>query len=339
MNPATHPRGDTLADRLLVVDPRRCTLRDARVGALGSYLRAGDLLVVNDAATLPASLRATAPSGAAMEVRLAGERSPGRWTVVLFGAGDWRTPTEYRPAPEAVCPGDSLRFGEGLAATVVSVTALSPRLVDLRFDREGAALWSALYRLGRPVQYSYLEADLSLWDVQTAYAARPWAVEMPSAGRPLRGSLLADLVASGVRLAAVTHAAGLSSTGDPRIDAALPLPERFEVPAATRAAVRATRARGGRVVAVGTSVVRALTAAEGAPGEGTVAGVAEVIVRPGDRPVVDGLLTGMHSPGTSHHDLLAAFVPHGLLRAADAHAADAGYLAHEFGDSCLVLAA
>ena len=324
---------------MLVVDPRAETLTDARFGALPDLLRRDDLLVVNDAATLPASLRATAPSGALLEVRLAGEGIAGRWTAVLFGEGDWRTPTEHRPSPARVQPGEVLSMGEGLSATVVSVAAGSPRLVKLVFDRTESALWSALYRLGRPVQYSYLRGPLALWDVQTVFAGRPWAVEPPSAALALRGAALTALREAGVGIVSVTHAAGLSATGDPWIDAALPLPERFEVTAATRVAVRAARNRGARIVAVGTSVVRALTAAEGVPGEGTVEGITEVRVGAGDRPVVDGLLTGMHEAGTSHHDLLAAFVPPALLRAVDAHAERMAYLAHEFGDHTLVLAA
>ncbi len=129
----------------------------------------------------------------------------------------------------------------------------------------GDALWAALYREGRPVQYSYLAHDLPLWAVQTVYAARPWAFEMPSAGRPLSWEILLALRRKGVRWASLTHAAGLSSTGDPAIDAALPLAERYDIPAATVRAVADTRARGGRVIAVGTTVVRAL---EGAAVEG-----------------------------------------------------------------------
>ena len=135
---------------------------------------------------------------------------------------------------------------------------LSPRLVWIRFDGGRERVWAALYLRGRPIQYAYEQLPLALARVQTPYAARPWASEMPSAGRPLRLSLLARMRARGVELAWLTHAAGLSSTGDPALDAALPFPERYELPQATVAAVAATRRRSGRVVAVGTTVVRAL---------------------------------------------------------------------------------
>ena len=82
---------------------------------------------------------------------------------------------------------------------------MSPRLVTVRFDQRGAALWTALYRFGRPVQYSYLQAPLALWDVQTAWATRPWWVEPPSAGLPLTAATWRDLRAAGVGIASVTH--------------------------------------------------------------------------------------------------------------------------------------
>jgi S-adenosylmethionine:tRNA ribosyltransferase-isomerase len=136
----------------------------------------------------------------------------------------------------------------------------------------------------------------------------------------------------------VTHAAGLSSTGDPALDARLPLPERFEVAQATVDAVTETHARNGRVVAVGTTVVRALeSAALGGPLRAQ-SGDTGLRIGPGFRArVVDGLLTGMHEPDSSHFALLAAFAPRELLAAAHRHAEAVGYLGHEFGDVALVL--
>jgi S-adenosylmethionine:tRNA ribosyltransferase-isomerase len=340
--PAAWPRGTPEQDWLLRLDPRTGRMHDARVSELPGLLEPGDLLVVNDAATLPASLRGWGPAGQALELRLVGEREDGSWDAVLFGPGDWRMRTEDRPAPAGVYPGAHLSFGVALWGTVEWVDADAPRLVRVRFGQEGPAFWSALYRAGRPVQYSYLKAALHLWDVQTTYASRPWAVELPSAGRPLVGSVLAGLARRGIRVATLTHAAGLSSTGDPSLDARLPLPERFEVPAATVEAVEAAHAAGGRLVAVGTTVVRAL---EGSavlnagvlrPGRG----VTDLRIGRGFRPrLVDGVLTGMHQPGESHFELLEAFAPGDALRQAVAHAESLGYLAHEFGDSLLVLPA
>jgi len=328
-------------ERLLHLDPHAGRFHDASLAELPSLLRPGDLVVVNDAATLPASLSAVAPGGAQVEVRLLGEVDAGRWRAVLFGEGDWHTRTEERPAPPALRPGDTLRL-DGLRATVLSVWYPSPRLVDLRFDAEGGRLWSALYRLGRPIQYAHLEGGVALSDVQTVYASRPWAAELPSAGRPLSWELLLDLKRGGVALAALTHAAGLSSTGDPTLDRALPLPERYEIPRETVDAVGQARASMGRVVAVGTSVVRALEGCSIRHGGALAAGrgTTGLVIGPGFVPrVVDGLLTGFHEPGSSHLGLLRAFVPPPLLDAAYTHAESVGYRGHEFGDSSLILAA
>ncbi len=330
MKAGTDPRRPVEEVKLLYVDSRAGAWRDGRFTELPALLGPGDLLVLNDAATLPASLRA-----GDVEVRLAGEVEGG-WRAVLFGAGDWRTDTDFRPPPPRVNPGTRLRFADDLEATVESISTVSPRLVTLRFAQSGAALWGALYRHGRPVQYSYLEAPLPLDAVQTGYAARPWASEMPSAGRPLRWPVLSKLLDAGVKVATLTHAAGLSATGDKALDAALPLPERYELPAATVEAVQDAK----RVIAVGTTVVRALEGNARSNGGSLVAGRGETDLVIGPQTslsVVDGILSGMHEPGTSHFSLLRAFAPEGLLEQAAAHAEDAGYLVHELGDSTLVV--
>lgn len=360
MQPATAPRARRDDARLLAVDRDRGAVVDGDIADLPRLLRRGDLLVVNDAATLPASLRARVTHAVGdvacgeatdLELRLAGPPGGPAARAVLFGAGDWRSPTERRPPPPALAPGSVLRLlvagpeghvHEDLSPVTASITAVDPRhprLVGLRFDRDGAELWAALYRLGRPVQYSYLRAPLDLWSVQTAFAARPWAVEMPSAARPLTWSTLLALRRAGVGVAALTHAAGLSSTGDPSLDAALPLPERYDLPAATVAAIAAARARGGRVIAVGTTVVRALEGCHAArgrlvpgPGETDLVLSAAFVPR-----VVDGLLTGMHDPSESHFHLLRAFAGDGVLLPAWRHASERAYLQHEFGDATLLI--
>jgi S-adenosylmethionine:tRNA ribosyltransferase-isomerase len=337
MRPAALPPPDPIATRLLVLDPRDGRLVHATVGDLPAQLRPGDLLVVNDAATLPASLAGVGPRGERIELRLSGPPQDGRWTAVLFGDGDWRARTEDRPAPAGLRPGQVVAFAPDLRARIVALRPESSRLVEVVFDRDGPSFWSALYRHGRPVQYAHLARPLEMWDVQTAYAARPWAAEAPSAGLPLTGELLARLRSAGVRLATVTHAAGLSATGDPALDARLPLPERFEVGAETAAAVRRARALGGRVVAVGTTVVRALEAASLGGMIGPASGVTDLVIGPGhSRRAVDGVLSGMHEPGSSHFALLTAFAPAAQLSAAWRAAERAGYLAHEFGDALLV---
>lgn len=326
--------------RLMLVDPREGGVAHGRVGDLASRLRAGDVVVVNDAATIPASLRGEARGGASVELRLAGMPEGERWPAVTFGAGSWRDRTEDRAPPPALRPGDRVRFGDVFSARVTEVDPEHPRLVRVAFDREGDALWEAIYAHGRPVQYSYLKGELPLWGAQTPYASRPWSVEMPSAGRALGWSVLRALRERGVSVVAVTHAAGLSSTGDPALDARLPLPERYAVSDAVVDAIARARAVGGRVVAVGTSVVRAL---ESASRDGRLRageGVTDLRVDARTRlRVVDGLLTGMHEPGTSHYALMRAFASAEVLDRVTAAATREGYLLHEFGDSALLLAA
>ena len=311
--PARAPRAP-LAERLLHVDPGARAFADHRFAELPSLLRAGDLVVLNDAATLPASLRMTSHHA---ELRLMSRESDGTFRAVAFGSGDFRVRTEDRPAPPRFERGGALAFGE-LSATVVSVDADEPRLLRVRFDRDGRGLFEALYRVGKLVQYAYLERPLELWDVQNRYASRPWAFEPPSAGRPLTFGVLGELRARGVALGVVTHAAGLSSTGSVSLDGRLPVPERSDIPIETVRAIEG----------------RALESPRLSAGRNETS----LVIGPGFRPrVVDGLLTGLHEPTTSHFALLEAFAERTLLVRALEHAARSGYLEHEFGDSCLVL--
>ncbi len=337
MNAAAWPRADRASARLLLLDRSSGKLSNRCASDLPGILRRGDLLVVNDAATLPASLQGEAEGLGPIELRLASEDA-GTWRAVLFSAGNWRVPTERRPAPAALGVGTRLKF-DGLTATVTTVLPQSPRLLSVRFDQTGAAFWAALYRAGRPVQYAYLSGPLRLWHVQNGYAARPWAMEAPSAGFVLTGRLIAALRSVGVQLAALTHAAGLSATGDAALDRALPLDERFEIPAACVEAIARAKAGGARVIAVGTSVVRALEGRALERGGQLLAGAGQTALRlgPGFVPqVVDGLLSGIHDPAASHHALLQAFVPRDWLDRAHHEAEACGYLEHEFGDVCLI---
>jgi len=336
--------------RLLVVDGARATApRLHRADELPSLLGPGDVVVVNDAATLPASIAARTREGEPVELRLVGARGDAsgavRFTAALLGAGDHRTPTEHRPAPPPLPAGTLLSAGP-LSVEIVRAAPFTPRLVDVGFrlrDRDEASLaeiWAALYVQGRPVQYAHVPSPLALWDVQNAWAARPWAVEMPSAGRALSIETLVALRARDIAVARVTHAAGLSATGDPAIDARLPLPERFEVPEATARAIARARSKGGRVVAVGTSVVRALESAARLSGRGPfgpASGITGLVLGPGTaRSVVDAVLTGVHEADTTHFALLGAFVERPLLDAALDLADRARLLGHEFGDTWLV---
>ncbi|HEU4618076.1 MAG TPA: S-adenosylmethionine:tRNA ribosyltransferase-isomerase, partial [Gammaproteobacteria bacterium] len=211
---------------------------------------------------MPASLGGIhAPTGTSIEVRLAGRRSLDvadirELDAIVFGEGDFRVPTERRPAPPALARGDLLHLGP-LRAVVRDLLG-HPRFVRLRFAGTPDRIWEGLARHGRPIQYSHLPEPLALWDVWTSNAALPVAFEPPSAGFVLSWKVLEEIRARGARLATLTHAAGLSSTGDPELDRRLPLDEPYFVPPATAEAVRHAKRSRARVIAVGTTVVRAL---------------------------------------------------------------------------------
>lgn len=335
---ASAPRALWEDARLLVIDPVRQTFHHASRRDLARYLSDGDLMVLNDAATLPASFRV---AGRDAEIRLVAHgRTEREFRAVLFGAGDYRTPTERRPAPPRVRPSEVLELGPGLRAELLAVDPEEPRLVELRFQLAGSALIRALYRHGRPIQYSYVPQPLATWDVQNRVVARPWAFELPSAGQALDGELLLALRRRGVGVVPLTHAAGISSTGSAKLDERFPLPERFDVPQATARAIELTRARKRRVLAVGTTVVRALEASVEGGSVRAGPGEARVLLSAAYRPAaVHGILSGMHEVGTSHFALLSAFAPRGLLEAAIGDADRAGYRQHEFGDFCLIWSA
>jgi S-adenosylmethionine:tRNA ribosyltransferase-isomerase len=319
--------------RLLVAYRDDGRLVHARFSDLPDFLRAGDLLVLNTSGTLPAALAAEGPGGEALAVHLS---SPAPGAV---DARDWvaelRLRTRTASAPYAGgSPGDRVALPGGATATLLARYRDPSRLWVARLDL-AATLESYLAEHGRPIRYAYVERDWPLSAYQTAYATEPGSAEMPSAGRPLTPELLVRLAARGVLLAPLVLHCGVSSleSHEP------PYPERYRVPAETARLVNATRDWGGRVIAVGTTVVRALESV--ADFEGTVRGGegwTGLVVSPerGVR-VVDGLLTGWHEPQSSHLQMLEAIAGRDLVDASYRAALAERYLWHEFGDVELIL--
>jgi S-adenosylmethionine:tRNA ribosyltransferase-isomerase len=294
-------------------------------------LQPGDLVVANDAATLPASL-----AGNGIEVRLTGRRSLApddvqRFSAIVFGPGDFHTRTEDRPMPPPFAPGDRLELGPLRA--VVEAVLDHPRLLALRFEGSPDEIRAGLARHGRPIQYAHVPEPLALWDVWTPIAGPPVAFEPPSAGFVLDWKLLARMTARRIRFATITHAAGISSTGDAALDALLPFDEPYRIPECTARAIVQTRNHGGRVIAVGTTVVRALEHSRGRAGEGVANQRIGRATAPG---VVDAILSGTHEQGSSHYELLQAFASAQTLRRADRELNEHRYRTHEFGDSVFV---
>jgi len=315
--------------RLLVLPRFEGALIHSRFDALGDFLRAGDLLVVNNSRTLPALLQARDEHGNLVEVRLAHRRTEDLWDALLL---------DGRALIGRI--GMELEFGQGLSARVVAPRPDLPFLWQVQFNPCCMPLLDLIYRLGEPVRYSYVDEVFPLDTYQTVYASQPGSVEMPSAGRPFTWELLLKLQRKGVGLAPCSLHTGLSSTRDDTVDASYPnYDEEFHVPEATAQAINATHAQGGRVIAVGTTVVRALETA--ARPDGTVLaarGWTHLHITSGHKlRAVEALLTGLHEPQTSHLDLLSAFLEPARLQAAYLEAIQRRYLWHEFGDMNLII--
>jgi len=320
--------------RLLLLERATGRVEHSRFDKIDNYLRAGDLLVFNSSRTLPASLHGCcATHGPCMEVRLAERLPDDSWLALLLcEQGD--------PFGCGLREGMQIEFAEGLAATVLERDENIPRLWQLRFSISGTQLVDLIYRLGKPIRYEYVSAPWDLDYYQTVYAKEPGSAEMPSAGRAFTWKLLLDLKRRGIQSAYIVLHTGLSSYMDDELDRAHPASEEeYFVSATTAEKINRARKSGGRMIAVGTSAVRALESAVDESGHVRAQhGYTRLRIDNKHRlKAVDGLLTGLHEPEASHLDLLSAFLPAEQIRAAYEEAIERRYLWHEFGDLNLIL--
>jgi len=310
--------------RLLVAHHRDVHLTHARFWQLPEFLQPGDLVVINTSATLPAAV----PTRNGLEVHFSTSLPAGLWLVELRepqGAAS----TTYQGGTS----GERLLLPGGAEVELLTRWSGSDRLWMANVDVLDVA--SYLQAEGHPIRYSHVTKPWPLEAYQTTYGTEPGSAEMPSAGRAFTPEVFTSLLTHGVSVAPLTLHTGVSS---PEADEA-PYPERYRVPAATAALVNHTHQQGRNVIAVGTTVVRALeTVADDAgqahPGEGWT----ELVVTP-DRGVrvVDGLLTGWHEPRASHLALVESVAGRELLERSYESAIQSGYRWHEFGDLHLVL--
>jgi S-adenosylmethionine:tRNA ribosyltransferase-isomerase len=318
--------------RLLVAQRSTGALEHARFRELPAHLRPGDLLVINVSATLPAAVPGTLAGREPVELRFATAAPDlelrGSWWIVELRSPDGARPFRGAAAGQRVAlPGDT---GVELVAPYAGGTRLWLARVH------GAApLRDFLAAHGHPIRYGYVPREWPLEAYQTVFATDPGSAEMPSAGRPFTPELITALAARGVLVAPLSLHTGVSSLEHGEA----PYPERYAVSEETARVVNAVRWWGGRVIAVGTTAVRALetVAAE----DGTVSageGWTRLVVTP-ERGLraVDGLVTGWHEPEASHLQLLEAVAGPELLERSYDEALRAGYLWHEFGDSHLIL--
>jgi len=296
----------------------------AKFADLAEHLDAGDVVVFNDSATLPAAVEGSRSNGEKVVVHFSTELRTRQWMV------------EVRPAVNARGPAMGLQNGEIVSMTggvvLVLDRARTHRLWEARVDVDDVVTY--LHHHGHPIRYSYVTNAYSLNFYDTVFGRVPGSAEMPSAARPFTERVVLALVAKGVVMAPVTLHTGVSSleTGE------VPYAERFAVPSATAALVNDARCRGSRVVAVGTTVTRALESTVGSNGIEGRTGWTDLVLGP-KRParVVNGLITGWHAPGATHLALLQSVAGDALVATAYDEALAHRYLWHEFGDSCLLL--
>jgi S-adenosylmethionine:tRNA ribosyltransferase-isomerase len=311
-------------------------LADGRFRDLLRYLTQGDLLVVNTSATLAAAVDGHRDDGRPVTVHFSTPLDDGTWLAELreWGGNRGRI-TDAAPGETVALPGNAeltllVRYPDPTADRLW-VTSMTGRN-GVRRDVQ-----AFLADHGRPIRYSYVPDEWPLSAYQTVFSRDPGSAEMPSAGRPFTSQLVVDLVTAGVVIAPITLHAGVASleAGEQ------PLPERFAVPETTARLVNLTRSAGRRVVAVGTTVTRALESAADTGGTVRAHHGWTDLVLGAHHParVVSGLITGWHDPEASHLALLEAVAGTALVTAAYAEADERGYLGHEFGDSCLLLPA
>jgi S-adenosylmethionine:tRNA ribosyltransferase-isomerase len=303
--------------RLLVAERARGRLRHQTFADLATLLTPGDVLVVNVSKTLPAAVPARREDGSKARVHFStrAPRLDPSWRVVELRSADGSRPARGRT-------GENLKLRGGASLELIAPYASGARLMLGRVD---VPLEEYLETHGEPIRYRYIERSWPLSAYQNVYATTPGSAEMPSAGSPFTTELITRLVANGITVAPITLHCGVSSPEHHET----PFPEQFEVPEATAHAIK-----NRRVIAVGTTVVRALETTRGEAG----AGWTNLIVTPENAPtIVDGLITGWHEPEASHLMLLEAIAGKELLAHSYDQALQHEYLWHEFGDSHLIL--
>jgi S-adenosylmethionine:tRNA ribosyltransferase-isomerase len=313
--------------RLLVGKATTGSVSNQRFADLPELLQPGDTLVVNTSGTLAAAVPVAVSD---LTVHFSTELPDATWLVELRQSAGKATATYAGGAP-----GDRYALLGGAIVTLRRPYSHN-RLWIAEIDTAGfESVPTFLQVFGRPIRYSYVQRSWPIDYYQTVFANRPGSAEMPSASRPFTDRIVTQLVSAGVQFAPVLLHTGVASPEAHE----RPYPERFAVSTTTARQVNRAREDGSRVIAIGTTAVRALESAVDREGRVTASsGWTDLIVTPerGVR-VVNGLLTGLHEPRASHLDMLAAIAPQRLLDRCYDEAIKEGYLWHEFGDVNLLL--
>lgn len=312
--------------KLMVLDRQSGNVRHDQFYRLSDHLRPGDMLVLNNSRTVPAILQASWMRGEKLiqqrvEIRLARRHDEAVWDVLIVA--------------DEVNLGDLLQFSSDLSAQVIDQKKGSP-LKTIRFSKKGTELFNRIYALGEPIRYEYIQEEWALDYYQTVFASHPGSVEMPSAGRAFSWEMLFNLQRKGIQLEFIQLHTGLSYMLEDKLESS---PEdnyeEYQLSESTIEKINKTKASGARVIAVGTTVVRAL---ESAAITGRLSGITNLYINENfPLKLVNGIITGFHEPKASHLDMLTAFVPQDILWNAYDSAIKNRYLWHEFGDMNLIL--
>ncbi|GAE34243.1 S-adenosylmethionine:tRNA ribosyltransferase-isomerase [Halalkalibacter akibai] len=317
--PAEYRSSKREAVKLFVLDRHSGSYHHDNFDHFSTYLNKGDVLILNNSRTLPAVLHTIDK----IEIRLAKKRQDDTWEALIIGA---------------LPKNGKLIFPDNVNATMKKSDSKKP-LVTLQFSVSGNSFYEFLYRHGSPIRYEYIHREWPIQAYQTVFSSVPGSIEMPSAGRALSWKMLAQLQKKGVKIVFVQLHTGLSYFENDQWPEPSNHSEAFSVSNEVVTLIKQAKTTGSKVIAVGTTVVRALESAVDAygmlrptTGETTLHIKADTMLN-----VVDGLLTGFHEPEASHLDMLSAFIETPYLLTAYHEAINQGYLWHEFGDINLIL--
>jgi len=293
---------------------------------LDEHLNEGDMMILNQSRTIPALLRGVCKRNGVIlqencEIRLARKISENQWDVLIVEAG--------------LKKGDEIIFSNRLSGTVVQESPSTP-FKTLQFSKKRKEFYDEIYTIGEPIRYEYIDTPWGLEDYQTVFAAQPGSVEMPSAGRAFTWEMIQKLKRKGVRISFISLHTGLSYFLDDKWNHSPDkIVEEYHVPKRVIDQIIKTRSVGNKVIAVGTTVVRAI---ETALETGDLSGWTNLYIKKGHKlKGIDGIITGFHEPEASHLQLLSAFIDENQLLKAYEEAIQYKYLWHEFGDMNLII--
>lgn len=317
--------------KLLVIDRHNKKTHHTNFIQLSDYLKKNDLLVFNSSRTLPAVLKGYSSSHQQIEIRLAEHLPDNSWLALIM--------IDNKPATNNII-NKTIDFSIGLNATVLSRDSRIAALWQINFSKKDEALLDAIYRIGQPVRYEYVSEPWALDYYQTVYAKEPGSAEMPSAGRAFTWKMIFDLKRRGINTAYITLHTGLSSYMDDKADAMhIASDEEYIISENAAKKITDAKQKGGKIIAVGTTVVKALESSALLTGSVEAAHDYTHLYISADHSlkIVDGLITGLHEPEASHLEMLSAFVSPATLKSAYEEAIKKNYLWHEFGDLNLIL--